>query len=60
MKERMFQIQRKDGCVYGYLHKNDHIAQFVGKEGTPIKMTLGVAQKLLGNNVNEYTLVEAK
>jgi hypothetical protein len=56
----MFFVGRKDGYLYGYLNENDHTAQWVGNEGTPIKMTLEVAQKLFGVRLIDYELILVK
>lgn len=57
MKEKLYYVGRADGYLYGYL--DDHTAQWLGDEGTPIKMTMAVAEKLFGEKLQEYTLVEA-
>ena len=58
--EPMYFIGRADGYLYGYPADNDKVADWIGNEGTPIKMTWDVAKKLLGEQFDEYTLVEAR
>jgi len=57
--DKLYFVGRKDGYLYGYLKENDGVAQWLGDEGTPIKMTMAVAEKLCGN-LDDYILVEAK
>jgi hypothetical protein len=58
--EKMYYVGRKDGYLYGYRDEDDLVADWIGDEGTPIKMTKAVVEKLFGDNCKDYTLVEAK
>jgi hypothetical protein len=58
--KQMFFIGRKDGYLYGYPSNNDRVVDWIGDKGTPIKMTIEVAQKLFGEHLIDYDLILAK
>jgi hypothetical protein len=58
-EDDMYSVGREDGYLYGYLVENGP-AQWIGDIGTPIKMTMEVTKKLLGDKFEDYTLVLAK